>query len=215
MTHGVVSIARDPEDALAGRPPVGWAIGQLRTALEAKGTRVEVREQGPGDHAGAGLLVAGIGTARARAILAGAGASIPAVPEALGLIPGSTDDGSVLLAGGADERGLVYAVLELADRVQHASDPFEALRIDAPIVERPANAVRSVARLFTSEKDDKPWFQDEGFWRRYLSMLASNRFNRVNFMVGLGYNFPWHVIDGYLYFAYPFLVDVPGSGVRV
>jgi hypothetical protein len=34
-------------------------------------------------------------------------------------------------------------------------------------------------------------------------------------MVGLGYNFPWHIMDPYLYFAYPFLVDVPGSGVRI
>lgn len=216
MTHDVVSIVREPEDVLAARPAVRWAIARLRTALQGKGIRVEAVEAGrPGDVAGDALLVAGAGSARARDILARAGVSIPTVPEALGLVRVTSDDGPALLAAGSDERGLVYAVLELADRVEHASDPLEAIRIDAPIVERPANAVRSVARLFTSERDDKPWFQDEGFWRRYLSMLVSHRFNRVNFMVGLGYNFPWHVIDGYLYFAYPFLVDVPGSGVRV
>ena len=216
MTHGGVSIARDPEDALAARSAVGWAIGQLRTALESKGTQVDVLETGPtGDLAGHVLLVAGTGSARARMVLEGAGASIPEVPEALGLVPGGSDGRPLLLAGGSDERGLVYAVLELADRVELASDPLQALRIEAPIVERPANAVRSVARLFASEKDDKPWFHDEGFWRRYLSMLVAQRFNRVNFMVGLGYNFPWNVTDGYFYFAYPFLVDVPGYGVRV
>ena len=216
MTHRGVTITRDPEDALATRPAVGWAIGQLRTALESKGTQVDVLEPGPaGDRAGHVLLVAGTGSARARMVLEGAGASIPEVPEALGLVPGGSDGRPLLLAGGSDERGLVYAVLELADRVELASDPLQALRIEAPIVERPANAVRSVARLFASEKDDKPWFHDEGFWRRYLSMLVAQRFNRVNFMVGLGYNFPWNVTDGYLYFAYPFLVDVPGHGVRV
>jgi hypothetical protein len=212
----VVSVARDPQDALAARPAVGWAIGQLRAALESKGTRVDVLEPGPpGDAAGGLLLVAGTGSAWARTILDVAEASIPAVPEALGLVPGSSDGRPVLVAGGSDERGLVYAVLELADRVELASDPLGALRIEAPTVERPANAVRSVARLFASEKDDKPWFHDEGFWRRYLSMVVAQRFNRVNFMVGLGYNFPWNVTDGYLYFAYPFLVDVPGSGVRI
>lgn len=217
MTHGAVSIARDPEDALAARPAVGWAIGQLRTALESRGAQVDVLEPGsPGDAPGRVLLVAGTGSARARMVLEGAGASIPAVPEALGLVPGGSSGRPLLLAGGSDERGLVYAVLELADRVELASEgPLSALRIDAPIVQRPANAVRSVARLFASEKDDKPWFHDEGFWRRYLSMLVAQRFNRVNFMVGLGYNFPWNVTDGYLYFAYPFLVDVPGHGVRV
>jgi len=66
MTHGVVSIVRDPEDALAARPAVGWAIGQLRTALESKGTRVDVLEPGPvGDLAGDVLLITGIGSARA------------------------------------------------------------------------------------------------------------------------------------------------------
>jgi hypothetical protein len=216
MTHDVVSISRHPEDALAARPAVGWAIGQLRTALEAEGAQVDVPGSGQaGEVAGLVLLVAGTESPRARMVLDGAGASIPLVPEALGLVPGGSNGRPLLLAGGSDERGLVYAVLELVDRIELASDPLQALRIDAPIVQQPANAVRSVARLFASEKDDKPWFHDEGFWRRYLSMLVAQRFNRVNFMVGLGYNFPWNVTDGYLYFAYPFLVDVPGYRVRV
>src|ERR1039457_1542944 len=44
--------------------------------------------------------------------------------------------------------------------------------------ELPANAVRSVQRLFTSEIEDKPWFYDREMWPRYLAMLAENRFNR-------------------------------------
>jgi hypothetical protein len=205
-----------PDDPVGGGLPVRWAIGQLRAALEAKGVEVEVLDRdGVDDLTGLVLLVAGIGTAHTERALARAGVSIPHVPEALGLVPDASGDHPVLLACGSDERGLVYAVLELADRVEHAADPLQAVRIDAPIIEQPANAVRSVARLFTSEMDDKPWFHDEGFWRRYLSMVAAQRFNRFNLMVGLGYNFPWHVTDGYLYFAYPFLVDVPGYRVRV
>src|SRR5262249_33561551 len=45
--------------------------------------------------------------------------------------------------------------------------------------------------------------------------VITQRFNRVNLMVGLGYNFPRHVSDAYLYFPYPFLLDVPGYRVRV
>lgn len=140
--------------------------------------------------------------------------SIAAAPEALGVVPAGRD-GAAVLATGSDTRGLVYAVLELADRVNHGDDPLAALRIDRPIVQRPANAVRSVARCFASEPDDLPWFRDEGFWRRYLSMVVAQRFNRVNLMVGLGYNFPWHVTDAYFFFPYPFLVHVPGYRVRV
>ncbi|HYL74149.1 MAG TPA: hypothetical protein VEU96_08070 [Bryobacteraceae bacterium] len=54
---------------------------------------------------------------------------------------------------------------------------------------RPANAVRSVQRLFTSEPEDKPWFYDRAMWPHYLAMLAENRFNRFNLSFGIGYDF--------------------------
>jgi hypothetical protein len=80
--------------------------------------------------------------------------------------------------------------------------------------ERPANAVRSVQRLFTSEVEDKPWFYDREMWPRYLAMLAENRFNRFNLSFGIGYDFLRGVTDAYLLFAYPFLLSVPGYKVR-
>src|SRR5262249_44218981 len=77
-------------------------------------------------------------------------------------------------------------------------------------VERPANAVRGVLRTFASDVEDKPWFNDESFWRKYLAMLAAQRFNRFQLALGLGYDFARLLRDTYFYFAYPFLVDVPG-----
>ena len=50
-----------------------------------------------------------------------------------------------------------------------------ALNIPAPAVERPANVVRSLARLFVSDVEDKPWFNDRDMWPRYLTMLATQR----------------------------------------
>ena len=79
---------------------------------------------------------------------------------------------------------------------------------------RPANAVRSVQRLFTSEVEDKPWFYDREMWPRYLDMLAENRFNRFNLSFGIGYDFLRAVTDAYFLFAYPFLLAVPGYNVR-
>ena len=211
------TIIQEAGDPVANAPAVGWAIGRLREASESRGAGVDVLDRPP-ERAldGATVLVAGSTSAAALRTLTRAGLSVPPVPESLGLIPGAPDDPHTLLACGSDVRGLVYAILELADRVEHAAaDPSAAMRIERPVVNHPVNAVRSVARLFASERDDKPWLHDEGFWRRYLSMVVAQRFNRVNLMVGLGYNFPWHITDPYLYFAYPFLVDVPGSGVRV
>jgi hypothetical protein len=210
-----ITLVRDPGDAVADRPAVGRAIERLRGALEREGLRVRLASQEPPEgEGGAVVVVAGASSSPAERIQTDAEVFVPRVPEALGLVPGRPGERSRILATGADARGLAYAVLELADRVELGRDPHEALRLRSPIVERPANEVRSLARLFASEPDDKPWLHDEDFWRRYLSMVVAQRFNRLNLMVGLGYNFPWHVTDGYLYFAYPFLVDVAGVRVR-
>jgi hypothetical protein len=89
-----------------------------------------------------------------------------------------------------------------------------ALALPVSAAETPANAVRSVQRLFTSEVEDKPWFYDREMWPRYLAMLAEHRFNRFNLSFGIGYDFLRAVTDAYFLFAYPFLLSVPGYSVR-
>ena len=79
---------------------------------------------------------------------------------------------------------------------------------------RPANSIRSIQRLFTSEIEDKRWFYDREMWPRYLAMLAENHFNRFNLSFGIGYDFLRAVTDAYFLFAYPFLLSVPGYTVR-
>src|SRR6266478_502492 len=78
-----------------------------------------------------------------------------------------------------------------------------------------ANTVRSVTRLFTSDVEDKPWFNDREMWPQYLTMRATNRFNRFNLALGIGYDFIRQVTDAYFVFSYPFLMAVPGYKVRV
>jgi hypothetical protein len=210
-------LARDNDDRLAAAAPVDWAARRLHGVLTAKGAVVEfVEESDP--TADLEVLIAGgsPGSAgQSQGILASVGLAAPAVAESFAIVPFGSDGRRRLLLAGHDERGLVYAILELADRVEHADDPIEALRFESPVAEQPRNAVRSVARCFASEIDDKPWLQSEAFWQDYLTMAVSQRFNRVNLMVGLGYNFPWHVTDAYLFFPYPFLLDVSGYRVRV
>src|SRR5207248_912122 len=104
-------------------------------------------------------------------------------------VPGQLDGQAVLLVAGADARGLVYASLELADRVRHAADPLAALDVAAPIVERPANPIRGINRLLVSDVEDLAWFRDREGWRQYLTMLATHRFNRLHLAFGIGHDF--------------------------
>src|SRR5690606_37233304 len=125
--------------------------------------------------------------------------------------------GDRILAWGFDTRGLVYALTELADRVLNAQgeDLFEGV---FPLVEQPTARIRSMARLFCAEEEDKLWYYDKQQWRDYLTMLASNRFNRFALTLGMGYNYPYHnpwISDVYFYFPYPFLLAMDGYDIDV
>ncbi len=210
-----VSLVIDPADPVSGAAPAQWAVRELELSLNARGLMVHKCEQisqaGAGDFC---VVAAGAEFNVAAGILKGSHAVVAENPESLGLVPGSVSGRKVLLACARDPRGLVYALLELSDRVQNAANPLSALALRAPIIERPANAVRSVMRLFASDVEDKPWYNDREMWPRYLTMLATQRFNRFNLSLGLGYDFLRRVTDAYFLFPYPFLLSVPGYNVR-
>jgi hypothetical protein len=210
-----LSIVVPPNDPTANLAAVRWAISELQQRFAARGVSAELKEDLSQTKRGDFCIMAGgARSPLAAQVLRQSGAAISGAPEALAIAPGSVNERTVLLACGNDERGLVYALLELADRVQYTSDAVAALRINAPIVERPANAVRSVLRLFASDVEDKPWYNDREMWPPYLTMLARQRFNRFNLSLGLGYDFLRQVTDAYFLFAYPFLISVPGYNVR-
>jgi hypothetical protein len=206
-----VAIVAEPGDAIVAARSVGWATGELSRALAAKGFMVHsctrLDQAAPGDLA---IVLAGPSSAAARA----AGAAVPPDAEGLTLAPAVLGGRDVLLACGGGARGLVYALLEIADAVSAAADPQAVLRPAQAVVDAPANAVRSVMRPFVSDVEDPAWYHDRDFWRRYLSMLAAQRFNRFNLALGLGYDAPNRLRDTYFYFAYPFLLSVPGYHVR-
>ena len=106
-----------------------------------------------------------------------------------------------------------YALLELADRLNYGANPEEALSAEEPIIEKPAVRVRSIYRTFTSEIEDKGWYNDREFWTNYLTELATQRVNRFSLSLGMGYNVPRGVADSYFFLAYPFLLEVPGYDV--
>jgi hypothetical protein len=130
--------------------------------------------------------------------------------ETTALIPGKHNNAPAILVTGIDARGIVYGLLELTERVRLNDNPFTALYLSAPVVEITPNKVRSVARAFLSEIEDKSWFYDRAFWKGYLDTLTFARFNRFNFTLGFGYDFPRGVTGDYLHFPYPYLADVPG-----
>jgi hypothetical protein len=210
---GRVALIVDPADPVASSPPVKWAAEQLRLAVTAKGASLHVvnSPEEAGDSS-LKIVVAGVGSGMARAFLKGG--HVPPAREAFLLMPGKMSGKPALLVSASDPTGFVYGLLELADRVRFGADPMSALALAQPLQEQPANQVRSIARAFVSDVEDKPWYYDRAFWRDYLTTLAAQRFNRFSLTFGLGYDFPRGVTGDYLHFPYPYLLDVPGYRVR-
>ncbi|HVW72257.1 MAG TPA: hypothetical protein VHC39_01350 [Rhizomicrobium sp.] len=194
----------------SGAAPVKLAVAKLAAALKAQGGALHVITD---VKQAKGLLIV---VAPPRTPLV---ADFPpaadgwGAPDSLRLVPGQTGGHSALLVSAMDARGFVYGLHELAERVEFGG-PL-ALHLDAHIEETSPNRVRSMARAFLSEIEDKAWFYDREGWRAYLDMLVAARFNRFNFALGFGYDFPKGVTGDYLHFPYPYLIDVPGYAVSI
>lgn len=214
-TATTIYIVSDPADTVAASVPAQWAAKLLEQSLVEQEITVS-RHAALKEAGGKGITIFISGTDTALAKQLSGSVVIPSVPEAVGLVPATYSGRQVLMATSRDQRGLVYALLELADRVRHTQQALTVLQqVQQPVIERPANAIRSVTRLFTSDVEDKPWYNDRAMWPEYLTMLATQRFNRFNLCFGIGYDFLQKVTDAYFLFAYPFLFSLPGYQVRV
>jgi hypothetical protein len=204
----------DPADAAASSGPAKRAAMQLSQALAAKGVTCEMASSADAAaHNSLCIVAAGPQSPLAEGFPK---AEALKTADSFRLSPGRAGRTPALLVTGADVRGYVYGLLELADRARYGARLVEEFRLTSVLEEKPANDVRCVSRYFCSELEDKPWYYDKSFWTGYLDSIATNRFNRFTMAYGLEYDFPRGVTDDYLHLPYPYLVDLPAySGVRV
>jgi hypothetical protein len=124
-------------------------------------------------------------------------------PESLAVKKLALGGKPALLIAGADERGLMYALLEAAESIAAGSDSpdlFDAVREaeESPTIRDRALSVYTMNRAHWESR-----FYDEAYWRRYFDLLAADRFNR--FIVIFGYE-----NGGFLAPPYPYFFDTPG-----
>ncbi len=198
-----VAIVPDPRIEVVQSLPVRWAAEQLRGAIAARGVLCRIVDSPYETHGYAFCVRFAYG--------------FEEVPDSFGILAKNVRmqnvPGLSVVAG--NERGFIYALLELAERVRYGRDPMAALRLKENLKESTPNEIRCVSRYFCSELEDKPWFYDRDFWPGYLDVLAASRFNRFCLAFGLEYDFPKGVTSDYLHLPYPYLVDVPGYNVEV
>jgi hypothetical protein len=185
-------------------------LSKLTAALDRKGL---VSEKAAGIKAAAGklLLVAGLaqGDGPAAKLLKDLKLTPPQGPEAL-LVRKTTYEGKpAWVIAGADDRGLMYGELDVADRIGWSTQRAAPLSEVRDTVERPAVSERALSLYTMNRACWENRFYDEVYWTRYLDMLAQNRFNSL--VVIFGYE-----NGGFLAPPYPYFYDVEGfSDVRM
>jgi hypothetical protein len=205
----------DVGNPIASSKPVSWAAGQLRNALVAKGAQCEIVESLDRAKGSSLCVVASPAGSQLAADFPKPTSELTG-SESIRLAPGRVAETPAILVSAIDQRGYIYGLLELSERVQFGSDPIASLHLSKPIEETAANDVRCISRHFCCELEDKPWYYDKSFWGGYLDTLVASRFNRFTLAYGLEYDFPKGVTGDYLHLPYPYLMDVPGyEGVHV
>jgi hypothetical protein len=195
-----VSIVADPS---AGAP-VRHGLGKLEAALKAKGVRYE-EVSDPEAAQGQTLIVACLpasSTAVAARVKA-LGITVPSASESLVIHMTKWKEKPLLLLTGSDDRGLMYSLLEVADRIgwsASASNPLSEVR---NTVESPSVTDRGVTIYTMQQARFEERLHDANYWPKYFDMMASDRFN--SFRLFFGYD-----TDGYMCPAYPYFVETPG-----
>jgi hypothetical protein len=190
-------------DTTPGRA-AAHGIDVLRKALQAQGQAVQVTSSlasATGDR----IVLTGLSTSDGAAAtgLRAATRRLPAKPEALTVARATANGKPAVLVVGADDRGLMYAALDAAERIESAApggDPLIAMR---EIDEQPLVVDRSLSVYTMNRAYWESRFYDEQYWTRYLDMLAADRFNR--FLIIFGYE-----NGGFLAPPYPYFFDTPG-----
>ncbi len=199
-----VSLIQNGEPGQATRH--GW--DKIEAALSAKGIHFEHVSSAAEAH-GSIVIDAGLNSSSVANRLQSLGISIPAKPESLVIHKTAISGKQTVLLAGSDDRGLMYALLELADRIGWAKSNATLLSDVHDAVESPDVADRGVT-IFTMQKHQyEDRLHDANYWMKYFDMLADDRFNTFEVLFAYeanGYNCP----------VYPYYMDVPGfPDVRV
>lgn len=123
-------------------------------------------------------------------------------PESLSIARRNAPNKNGWNVSGGDDRGLMYAALDVADRIGWANDAARPLAELREASERPAVASRAVSIYTFHRPHWEQRFYDTAYWERYLDNLARNRFNSLVLIFG-------YENGGFLAPCYPYFFDLP------
>lgn len=190
-------------DSAPGKPAL-HGITKLTEALQVKNIAFE--RVGSVDKAKAKLvIVVGLlnGDGFAARLLKEGNHSLPQTAEALTVWKTAVQQKAVWVAGGFDDRGLMYALLDIATRIGWSTNKGNPMSEVKEITEQPDVSERALSVYTMNRAYWESRFYDEAYWTKYLDMLAENRYNM--FTVVFGYE-----ASGFMAPVYPYFFNIDG-----
>ena len=88
------------------------------------------------------------------------------------------DGKKTLVVAGYDDVGLMYALLEIADMVDHSAEPKRWFDQVAESSESPRNSMRRMRVLMHHAANEKDWYHSLEYWDWYIGMLGRKSVQR-------------------------------------
>ncbi len=102
------------------------------------------------------------------------------VKEALAVKRVKRGENNILIVAGTDDRGLMYALSELAQQVKAVDKSSTWFTSVKEVSESPLVPVRRIMVLLHNEDCEQEWYYSKEYWQDYFGMLAANRWNAFN-----------------------------------
>ncbi len=184
--------------------PASHGLTKLTDALQAKNVTFE-KTKSLDEARGDKIIVAGLGfeAGTASNLLKESGHNPPRIQEALTIFKTNWQDKPVWVICGFDDRGLMYALLDVANRIGWSGSGESVLSKVKEKTEKPDVRDRAISVYTFNRSYWESRFYDEAYWERYLDLMADSRLNSL--VVIFGYE-----IDGFVAPAYPYFFDVEG-----
>ncbi len=179
-----------------------YGLATLEEALRKQGSSVQ-RLENVAQTKTDSFLLAGLASNQGTAarMLKKLNIPLPQGPEALVVRRTQVEGKPAVILCGSDARGLMYAALDVADRVSWSDtkgNPFVHVRDtrEKPYILERAISIYTMHRAYFESR-----LYDETYWQRYFEMLARSRIN--SFVVIFGYE-----NGGFMAPPYPYFFDV-------
>ncbi|QDK79929.1 hypothetical protein EXU85_15450 [Spirosoma sp. KCTC 42546] len=195
-----VSIINDQKPGVA----VAHGLKKVTDALRAKHISFE-NVASMSQARGKIVLVSGlaVGGGAAASLLKTGNRPVPTGAESLTIWKTSSAQKPVWVVSGSDDRGLMYGLLDVANRIGWSKDSKTPLSEVSEITEKPAVSNRAISIYTMNRAYWESRLYDENHWVSYLDLLAQNRFNKL--VVIFGYE-----NGGFLAPCYPYFFNVEG-----